>query len=81
MSLTFFDLIKEISPEIINDYGLYDKIFAWSVDYECQIYSIYEKIPQEAAYFWVNVLNRELYKFEKEQGKWNLVEIATPINY
>ena len=79
MEQIFFEVIKDQLPRRSYEIGLFSKVFVWSADYECEPYFIYDTIPEPAAYFWANVFEKKLYKFEKVKGEWKLVEEGSPL--
>ena len=79
MEQIFFDVIKDQLPRRAYSVNLFSKVFAWSEDYECEPYFVYDTIPKAAVYFWVNVFEQKCYKFEKIKGAWKLVEEGPPL--
>ena len=80
MEQIFLDVIENYNKKLGQSVGLHTKVLGWSVDYEKAWYLIYDEIPSEVQYFWINRLGTYLYKFEKVGHKWKMVEKANSIS-
>ena len=70
----FLDIIKDYNKKLSFSEMLSSKVLVWTEDYEREWYLIYSEIPDAAKWFWVNRFRTYCYKFERNKGKWEMVE-------
>ena len=80
-SQTFLDVIKDHNKKLALSEKICTKVLVWTEDYEKAFFCIYDNIPNEADYFWLNRLGTYLYKFERSSTKWEMIEKSDSIEH